>query len=125
MFPYQNGGLRYDDGGWFVNDSYVIDDVGNNWIGFGVGMNSDWWECSQDPGYFYLENIDGGAVNTENGTGTVPVVFKISPYQRINSGDNLDVKLASNTRILAYIYAETLNRLASEWVVGFLVFAQE
>ncbi|MCP3926579.1 MAG: hypothetical protein GY714_28800 [Desulfobacterales bacterium] len=128
MFPYSNGGLRYDDGGWFVNDSYVIDDVGNNWIGWGIGMNPDWWECPGDSGYFYLENIDGDPDSSnpsESGNGIVPAVFRINKFTRINASDNLNMVLASNSKLLAKIYCEELFKLSSEWVSGFIQFAHD
>ncbi|MCP3944270.1 MAG: hypothetical protein GY710_22720 [Desulfobacteraceae bacterium] len=128
MFPYSDGGVHYDDGGWFVNDSYVIDDVGNNWIGWGIGINPDWWECPGDSDYYYLENIDGdesGTSGSVNGQGTTPAVFKINKFTRITSADNLDDMLATNNKILAQIYCESLYQLATEWVSGFIIFAEE
>jgi hypothetical protein len=127
MFPYASGGLRYDDGGWFTNDSYVINSVGNNWIGFGIGINPDWWECPGDAQYFYLENIDGDA-STSNpsaaGTGIVPKVFKVDKFRRVRSTDSLSTVLASNTKILAKIYCENLYPLSTEWAAGFIYFAE-
>ncbi len=122
MFPYSKGGLRYDDGGWFSNDSYVIDDVGNNWIGWGVGMNHDWWECPADPGYFYLENIDGDESST-TGSGIKPAVFKTDRFRRVRPTDNLSSVLSPNTRILAQLYCESLYTLSVEWAAGFIKFS--
>ena len=115
MFPYRNGGLRYDDGGWFFNDSYVIDDVGNNWIGWGIGINSEWWGCPDDSRYFYLENI-GRAV---------PAVFKTDRFRRVLSTDNLDKVLIPNSRILGKIYCQSLYKLAVEWAAGFIRYSIE
>ena len=127
MFPYAEGGLRYDDGGWFTNDSYVIDKVGNNWIGFGIGINPDWWECPNDAKYFYLENIDGDK-DTSNpsiaGNGVVPKVFKIDKFRRVRSTDSLSTVLASNTKILAKLYCESMYPLSVEWAAGFISFAE-
>ncbi|MBI5843446.1 MAG: hypothetical protein HZB23_02110 [Deltaproteobacteria bacterium] len=124
MFPYgTGGGLRYDDGGWFVNDAYVIDKVGWNWIGYGIGNNPDWWECPDDARYFYLENIDGGVdtyAPSTAGNGMAPAVFKVDKFRRVLPTDNLSTVLAPNTKILARIYAENLFKLAAEWVAGFV-----
>ncbi len=125
MFPYANGGLRYDDGGWFTNDAWIIDQVGYNWIGWGIGMNPDWWAAPSDTGYFYLENIDGG-IDTYSpstaGNGMVPAVFKVDKFRRVRSTDNLGTVLAPNTKILSRIYSENLFPLAAEWVAGFLAW---
>ncbi len=127
MFPYAEGGLRYDDGGWFVNDAYIIDEVGYNWIGYGVGNNPDWWGCTSDATYFYLENIDGD-YNTCNpsaaGLGVAPNVFKVNKFQRVLSSDNLNTVLSSNTKIFSVIYAEGLYPMAAEWIAGFLTYVQ-
>jgi hypothetical protein len=127
MFPYASGGLRYDDGGWFYNDSYVINSVGNNWIGWGIGINPDWWECPGDAQYFYLENIDGDA-STSNpslaGNGIVPKVFKVDKFRRVRSTDSLSTVLASNTKILAKIYCENLYPLTTEWAAGLIYYAE-
>ncbi|MEW6076322.1 MAG: choice-of-anchor D domain-containing protein [Thermodesulfobacteriota bacterium] len=127
MFPYSSGsGLRYDDGGWFVNDSYQIDAVGYNWIGYGVGNNPDWWSCPGETGYFYLENIDGDWSTCDPsiaGNGVAPAVFKIDKFRRVRSTDNLGLVLAANSKILARIYCENLNPLATEWAAGFIKFA--
>ena len=127
MFPYADGGLRYDDGGWFTNDAYIINSVGYNWIGYGIGNNPDWWECPEDPKYFYLENIDGD-YNTSNpsiaGNGVVPKVFKIDKFRRVRSTDSLGTVLASNTKILSKIYCENLYLLSTEWAAGFIDFAE-
>ncbi len=125
MFPYRDGGLRYDDGGWFYNDSYVIDDVGNDWIGWGIGMNPDWWDAPGDSGYFYLEDIDGDPDSMDPsiaGSGVVPKVFKINKFRRVLPTDNLNDVLAPNNQILARIYCENLFPMAAEWVAGFLEF---
>jgi len=127
MFPYAYGGLRYDDGGWFTNDSYVINSVGNNWIGWGIGINPDWWECPGDAKYFYLENIDGDP-DTSNpslaGNGIVPKVFKKDKFRRVRSTDSLGSVLASNTKILSKIYCENLYLLSTEWAAGFVRYAE-
>ncbi len=125
MFPYADGGLRYDDGGWLGNDSYVIDDVGNYWIGWGIGINSNWWECRDDSRYFYLENIDGDPESSdpsEDGSGVVPAVFKKDRFRRITASDDLDVVLEANTKIFAQLYSEELFKLSGEWVAGFIDF---
>lgn len=127
MFPYTSGGLRYDDGGWFGNDSYVINAVGNNWIGWGVGINPDWWECPEDAKYFYLENIDGSAETSDPsiaGNGVVPSVFKKDKFRRVRSTDSLSTVLASNTKILSKIYCENLYLLSTEWAAGFIRYAE-
>ena len=127
MFPYADGGLRYDDGGWFTNDAYIINSVGYNWIGYGIGNNPDWWECPDDAKYFYLENIDGD-YNTSNpsiaGNGIVPKVFKKDKFRRVRSTDSLSTVLASNTKILSKIYCENLYLLSTEWAAGFIDFAE-
>ncbi|RJP90512.1 MAG: hypothetical protein C4518_08690 [Desulfobacteraceae bacterium] len=127
MFPYNEGGLRYDDGGWFGNDSYVINKVGNNWIGWGIGINPDWWECPSDAKYFYLENIDGDT-DTSNpsiaGNGVVPKVFKKDKFRRVRSTDSLSTVLASNTKILAKLYCESMYPLSVEWAAGFIRYAE-
>jgi hypothetical protein len=127
MFPYNTGsGLRYDDGGWFVNDSYMIDAVGYNWIGYGIGNNPDWWSCPGESGYFYLENIDGDWSTCDPsiaGYGVAPAVFKIDKFRRVRSTDNLSLVLAANSKILARLYCENLNPMATEWAAGFVKFA--
>ncbi len=127
MFPYNNGsGLRYDDGGWFVNDHYIIDEVGYNWIGYGIGNNPDWWDCPGDAGYFYLENIDGDWATCDPsiaGYGVAPAVFKIDKFRRVRPGDDLNQVLAPNGTILAGLYCENLNPMATEWAAGFIKFA--
>lgn len=126
MFPYgTGGGLRYDDGGWFTNDAYVIDAVGWNWIGYGIGNNPDWWECPDDAKYYYLENIDGGVdtyAPSTAGNGIAPAVFKVDKFRRVLATDNLSTVLAANNKILARIYAENLFKLAAEWVAGFVAW---
>ena len=127
MFPYSSGGLRYDDGGWFVNDSWVINPVGNYWIGFGIGCNPDWWECPEDAKYFYLENIDGDPDSSDPsvaGNGVAPKVFKVSKFGRVRPTDNLNSVLAYNTKIFARIYCENLYPLATEWAAGFISYAE-
>lgn len=126
MFPYNNGGLRYDDGGWFSNDSYVIDQVGNNWIGWGIGMNPDWWECPSDPKYFYLENIDGDEATSDpsiNGGGIAPAVFKVNKFRRVLPTDNLSTVLAANSKVFGQIYCENLYALSVEWAAGFVKYS--
>ncbi|MEW5734102.1 MAG: hypothetical protein AB1921_04560 [Thermodesulfobacteriota bacterium] len=125
MFPYWDGGLRYDDGGWFVNDAYIIDDVGYNWIGYGIGNNPDWWGCTSDSGYFYLENIDGDWSTCDPsaaGNGVAPHVFKVDKFRRVRSGDNLNTVLTPNTDIFSVIYGKNLYPMAAEWIAGFLTF---
>jgi hypothetical protein len=125
MFPYADGGLRYDDGGWFVNDSFVIDDVGNNWIGWGIGMNPDWWECQGDPDYFYLENIDGDPDSSDpsrSGQGVAPAVFKKDRFRRVKPNDDLNGVLESNSKIFARLYSEEMFKLSGEWAAGFVEF---
>lgn len=127
MFPYSNGaGLRYDDGGWFVNDAYIINTVGYNWIGYGIGNNPDWWECPGDARYFYIENIDGAMDSntpSTNGQGVVPKVFKINKYRRVKSTDNFSNVLAANSKIFGQLYCENLFPLATEWAAGFIAFS--
>ncbi|MBI5843444.1 MAG: hypothetical protein HZB23_02100 [Deltaproteobacteria bacterium] len=126
MFPYgTGGGLRYDDGGWFTNDAYVIDAVGWNWIGYGIGNNPDWWGAPNDAKYFYLENVDGGVdtyAPSTAGNGVAPAVFKVSKFRRVLPTDNLSTVLAPNTQIFARIFAENLFKLAAEWVAGFVAW---
>lgn len=128
MFPYNSGtGLRYDDGGWFVNDSYVINAMGNNWIGVGIGSNSDWWDCPSDAQYFYLENIDGDPDSSDPsaaGLGVTPAVFKVNKFKRVRPGDSLSTVLAPNTKIFGKIYCENLYKLSSEWAAGFITYSE-
>lgn len=127
MFPYASGtGLRYDDGGWFVNDSYRINAVGYNWIGWGIGNNPDWWECPGDARYFYLENIDGAMDSyspSTNGNGVAPKVFKVNKFRRVKPTDNLNSVLATNTKIFGQLFCENLFPLATEWAAGFISYS--
>jgi len=128
MFP----SLRYDDGGW-LSDSWVIDEIGNNWIGWGFGINPEWWECQHDTGYFYIENINGIGEGIHCSDGAKPAVFKSDNFifSRITQADVeqglLDIKLAENTnnQCLASIYAEHLFPLAIEWGAGLLQYFYE
>lgn len=127
MFPYAEGGLRYDDGGWFTNDAWIINAVGWNWIGYGIGNNPDWWECPGDARYFYLENIDGKVDSNAPsgaGTGIAPKVFKKDRFRRVLPTDNLGTVLTANTKIMSRIYCESLYPLAAEWVAGFIDFVE-
>ncbi len=132
MFPYDDGngsasGLRYDTGGWFGNDAWIIDEVGYNWIGFGFG-NSEWWHCPGESQYVYLENLDGDYNQegpSEVGDGVAPVVFKADPFHRVLPTDDLDEVLAPNDKIFTQLYTEQLFAMSSEWVAGFLLFFKE
>ncbi|MDI6797994.1 MAG: hypothetical protein QMD09_13675 [Desulfatibacillaceae bacterium] len=127
MFPYWDGGLRYDNGGWFVNDHYKIDAVGYNWIGWGIGNNPDWWQCTNDAQYFYLENIDGNYWNSnpsQAGLGVAPHVFKVNKFTRIKPTTNLNTALAANNKIFTVLYGENLYPMSVEWIAGFLKYAE-
>lgn len=123
MFPYNNGkGLNYDKGnqryspgeqlrydpGGFIQDSWIINNVGRYWVA--NRNNNDWWECPEDPGYYYLEDIDG----------IIPEQFKSKQhsFERIDA-TNLD-SLEPNTLPLRQLYAERLFPLAVEWTAGLL-----
>ncbi|MFH1885338.1 MAG: hypothetical protein ABIM40_01460, partial [Pseudomonadota bacterium] len=130
MFPYSfspwGTGLRYDDGGWFVNDSWRIDPIGYFWNGYGIGNNPDWWWCADggEPNYFYLENIDsdyGSCDPSIAGNGVAPKVFKVNKFSRLTAG-TFSTGLAANTKILAKLYAENLYPMATEWVAGFVSY---
>jgi hypothetical protein len=126
MFPNkgEGTGLRYDDGGWFANDSWVIDDVGNNWIGCGLGNNSEWWECDKDSGYYYIENIDGNPTGY-NESGIIPAVYKVNKFKRIQPNDNFNIALKANNSTFADIYCNNLYPMATEWVAGFLKYSTD
>ena len=127
MFPYNSGsGLRYDDGGWFTNDSWRIDAVGYSWIGYGIGNNSDWWpeEGGYDPGYYYFENIDGNWDSCTGG-GATPAAFKVDKFRRVLPSDNLNEVLAANSETLMALFVENLYQLSSEWVAGFIQYAAD
>jgi squalene-hopene/tetraprenyl-beta-curcumene cyclase len=111
--------LRYDTGSWYTNDSWIIDEIGNFWIGAGVGMNSEWWECPDDDQYFYIENTGGVEDN-----GISPMVFKKAPFKRIRSTDNLDNVLSANSESedIRNIYARNLFSLSSEWAAGLMQY---
>ncbi|MCI5157086.1 MAG: hypothetical protein D3906_01355 [Candidatus Electrothrix sp. AUS1_2] len=114
MFPYNNGkGLRYDPGG-YMKDAYIIDNVGYLWPN--GEKNNDWWPCPEDPGYYYLEEIDGWVIGGE----AIPQVFKSKQhsFERIDA-TNLD-SLEPNTLPLPKLYAERLFPLAVEWTAGLL-----
>lgn len=123
MFPYNDGKrlryhkgnqrydpgehMRYDPGG-FIQDSWIIDKIGRYWVA--NRNNNDWWECPEDSGYYYLEDIDG----------IIPQVFKSKEhsFERIDA-TNLD-SLEPNTQPLPQLYAERLFPLAVEWTAGLL-----
>lgn len=127
MFPYNGGtGLRYDDGGWFVNDSWRIDDVGYCWIGWGIGINPDWWseDGGNDFGYYYFENIDGDWGSC-TGSGAIPEVFKVDKFKRVLPSDNLNVVLAANLSPMTLLFTENMYPLATEWVAGFIQYTAD
>ena len=130
MFP----SLHYDTGGVFGNDSYVINEVGNFWIGLGFneveipGDGHDWWEESFDARYYYLENTDGAddgsTSNAKNNLGPAPAVFKKADniFQLVKPSDDLDSVLEINVseKKLVDIYTDNLLPLATKWIAGFL-----
>jgi hypothetical protein len=70
----------------------------------------DWWQCADDPGYFYIENARG-----DNDVDLYPPKMRIDLTNRYSS-------LTSNTKSLMVRWAETLFPMTVNYTAGLYKF---
>ncbi len=59
------------------------------------------------------------------GNGAVPAAFKVDKFRRVLPTDNLNEVLASNSDTLMTLFVDSLYKLSSEWVAGFIRYAAD
>ncbi len=104
MFP---GKVHYVPLGLWGVSYWVIDDIGEYEAEL---ANDDWWQCADDPGYYYIENANG-----DSDIGLVP------PEMRIYL-ENRTSPMGSNSQTILTRWSEVLFPTTVNYSAGLMKF---